>query len=129
MDLDDNQEVLQEVLILPQQLQHDLAYWIEGNDNRERRHSRIGTLRPTDYDQSGLSMPPTQPCDHLIGVYEIGNNPVGRPHGWRQASVTGREPQSMAGDQCQVGSEHSVRVVQEIAAINICSNGFCLEYF
>jgi transposase InsO family protein len=34
LDLDDNREDL----ISPQQLQRDLAFWIEGYRNRERRH-------------------------------------------------------------------------------------------
>jgi transposase InsO family protein len=32
------------VLISPQQLQRDLAFWIEGDYNRERRHSTSGYL-------------------------------------------------------------------------------------
>ena len=47
LDLDDDREVL----ISPQQLQRDLAFWIEGYYNRERRHSTIGYLSPIDYEQ------------------------------------------------------------------------------
>ncbi|MCP9849696.1 hypothetical protein [Cyanobium sp. Morenito 9A2] len=47
MDLDDNREEL----ISPQQLQRDLAFWIEGFYNRERRHSTIGCIRPIDCEQ------------------------------------------------------------------------------
>lgn len=47
LDLDDNR---QEVINL-QQLQRDLAFWIEGYYNRERRHSTIGYLSPIDYEQ------------------------------------------------------------------------------
>ncbi|WP_370593444.1 transposase [Synechococcus sp. BSF8S] len=51
LDLDDNREVL----ISPQQLQRDLAFWIEGYYNRERRHSTIGYHSPIDYEQQFIS--------------------------------------------------------------------------
>ena len=35
----------------PKRLQRDLAFWIEGYYNRERRHSTIGYLSPIDYEQ------------------------------------------------------------------------------
>jgi transposase InsO family protein len=47
LDLDCNREEL----ISPQQLQRDLAFWIEGYYNRERRQSTIGYLSPIDYEQ------------------------------------------------------------------------------
>jgi transposase InsO family protein len=47
LNLDDDREIL----ISPQQLQRDLAFWIEGYYNRERRHSTIGYLSPIDYEQ------------------------------------------------------------------------------
>ena len=47
LDLDDDSKEL----IRPQQLQRDLAFWIEGYYNRERRHSTIGYLSPIDYEQ------------------------------------------------------------------------------
>ncbi len=47
LDLDDDRAVL----ISPQQLHRDLAFWIEGYYNRERRHSTIGYLSPIDYEQ------------------------------------------------------------------------------
>jgi len=47
LDLDDDRHVL----ISPQQLQRDLAFWIEGYYNRERRHSTLGYLSPIDYEQ------------------------------------------------------------------------------
>jgi putative transposase len=47
LDLDDHRDTL----ISPQQLQRDLAFWIEGYYNRERRHSTIGYLSPIDYEQ------------------------------------------------------------------------------
>jgi putative transposase len=47
LGLDDNREEL----ISHQQLQRDLAFWIEGYYNRERRHSTIGYLSPIDYEQ------------------------------------------------------------------------------
>jgi hypothetical protein len=51
MDLDDNRETL----ISPQQLQRDLAFWIEGSYNRERRHSTTGCLSPIDYEQQFIA--------------------------------------------------------------------------
>lgn len=45
--LDDNRKEL----IDSKQLQRDLAFWIEGYYNRERRHSTIGYLSPIDYEQ------------------------------------------------------------------------------
>jgi putative transposase len=47
LDLDEDREDL----LSPQQLQRDWAFWIEGYDNRERRHSAIGYLSPIDYEQ------------------------------------------------------------------------------
>jgi hypothetical protein len=47
LDLDDNREVL----ISPQQLQRDLAFWSEGCYNREGRHATIICIRPIDYEQ------------------------------------------------------------------------------
>ncbi len=46
LELDDNREEL----ISHQQLQRDLAFWIEGYYNRERRHSTIGYISSTDYE-------------------------------------------------------------------------------
>lgn len=51
LDLDDNRDTL----ISPQQLQRDLAFWIEGYYNRERRHSRIDYLSPIDYEQQFIA--------------------------------------------------------------------------
>ena len=51
LDLDDNREVLNS----PQRLQRDLAFWIEGYYNRERRHSTIGYLSPIDYEQQFIA--------------------------------------------------------------------------
>ena len=47
LDLDDNHQML----FSPQQLQRDLAFWIEGDYNNERRHSTIGYLSQIDYEQ------------------------------------------------------------------------------
>jgi transposase InsO family protein len=47
LDLDDDREAL----ISPQQLQRDLAFWIEGYYNRERRHSTIAYFSPIGYEQ------------------------------------------------------------------------------
>ena len=51
LGLDDNREGM----ILPQQLQRDLAFWIEGCYNRDRHHSTIGHLSPIDYEQQFIS--------------------------------------------------------------------------
>jgi transposase InsO family protein len=51
LDLDDNREAL----ISPQQLQLDLAFWIKGYSNRERRHSSIGYLSPIVYEQQSIA--------------------------------------------------------------------------
>jgi putative transposase len=51
LDLDDDRDVL----ISPQQLQRDLAFWIEGYYNRERRHSTIGYMSPIDYEQAFIA--------------------------------------------------------------------------
>ena len=47
LDLDDDRKKR----ISPRELQRDLASWIEGYYNRERRHSTIGYLSPIVYEQ------------------------------------------------------------------------------
>lgn len=47
LDLDDNRDTV----ISPQQQQRDLAFWIEGYDNCECRHSTLGDLSPIGYEQ------------------------------------------------------------------------------
>ena len=42
-------------LISPQQLIRDLAFWIDGYYNRERRHSTIAYLSPIDYEQQFIN--------------------------------------------------------------------------
>lgn len=59
LDLDDNREEL----ISHQQLQRDLAFWIEGYYNRERRHSTIGYLSPIDYEQQLIACPTLTPVN------------------------------------------------------------------
>ena len=51
MDLDDNRETL----ISPQQLQRDLALWIEVDYNRERHQSTICCFSPIDYEQQFIA--------------------------------------------------------------------------
>ena len=51
LDLDDSREEP----ISPQNLQRELAFWIEGYYNRERRHSTIGYLSPIDYEQQFIA--------------------------------------------------------------------------
>ena len=45
------------MLISHQQLQRDLAFWIEGYYNRERPHSTIGYLSTIDYEQQFFAAP------------------------------------------------------------------------
>jgi transposase InsO family protein len=59
LDLDDNREVL----ISPEQLKRNLAFWIEGYDNRERRHSTICYLSPIDYEQRFIADPTLTPVN------------------------------------------------------------------
>ena len=59
LDLDDNREEL----VSPQQLQLDLAFWIEGYYNRERRHSTIGYISPMDYEQRFIASPTLSPMN------------------------------------------------------------------
>jgi len=59
LNLDDDREVL----ISTQQLQRDLAFWIEGYYNRERRHSTIGYLSPIDYEQGWTAARTLNPVD------------------------------------------------------------------
>jgi len=47
LGLDDDAETR----ISPQQLQRDLAFWIDGYYNRERRHSTLNYLSPINYEQ------------------------------------------------------------------------------
>ncbi len=48
-------------LISPQQLIRDLAFWIDGYYNRERRHSTIAYLSPIDYEQQFTNTPTLVP--------------------------------------------------------------------
>ena len=47
LGLDDDAETR----ISPRQLQRELAFWIDGYYNRERRHSTLNYLSPIDYEQ------------------------------------------------------------------------------
>jgi putative transposase len=51
LGLDDDAEIL----ISPQQLQRDLAFWIDGYYNRERRHSKLTYVSPIDYEQQFIA--------------------------------------------------------------------------
>jgi putative transposase len=51
LDLDDDAETLKN----PQKLIRQLAFWIDGYYNRERRHSTIGYLSPIDYEQQFIN--------------------------------------------------------------------------
>jgi len=44
-----------ETLKSPQKLIRQLAFWIDGYYNRERRHSTIGYLSPIDYEQTFIA--------------------------------------------------------------------------
>jgi len=51
LDLDDDAEIG----ISPQRLQRDMDFWIDGDYNRERRHSTLGYLSPIDYEQQFIA--------------------------------------------------------------------------
>jgi transposase InsO family protein len=51
LGLDDAAEILNS----PQQLIRQMAFWIDGYYNRERRHSTIGYLSPIDYEQQFIN--------------------------------------------------------------------------
>jgi putative transposase len=51
LDLDDDAGILNS----PQQLIREMAFWIDGYYNRERRHSTIGYLSPIDYEQQFIN--------------------------------------------------------------------------
>jgi transposase InsO family protein len=51
LELDDDAKPL----ISPQQLIRDLAFWIDGYYNRERRHSTIAYISPIDYEQQFIN--------------------------------------------------------------------------
>jgi transposase InsO family protein len=51
LDLDDDAETMNS----PQQLIRNLAFWIDGYYNRERRHSTIGYLSPINYEQQFIN--------------------------------------------------------------------------
>ena len=51
------------MLISLQQLQRDLAFWIEGYYNRERRHSTIGYISPINYEQLFIAAPTLTPVN------------------------------------------------------------------
>jgi transposase InsO family protein len=51
VDLDDDAKTLKS----PQQLIRQLAFWIDGYYNRERRHSTIGYLSPINYEQQFIN--------------------------------------------------------------------------
>ena len=51
LGLDDDAEILNS----PQQLIRQMAFWIDGYYNRERRHSTIGYLSPIDYEQQRIN--------------------------------------------------------------------------
>ena len=51
LELDNNAKTL----LSPQQLIREMAFWIDGYYNRERRHSTIGYLSPIDYEQQFIN--------------------------------------------------------------------------
>ncbi|MBE9172252.1 hypothetical protein IQ216_03895 [Cyanobium sp. LEGE 06143] len=55
MELELDLDGKREVLISPQQLQHDSAFWIEVYYKRERSHSNIGYHVSIDYEQQFIS--------------------------------------------------------------------------
>ncbi len=59
LDLDNDRAVLKS----PQQLQRNLAFWIEGYYNRERRHSTNGYLSAIDYEQRSTAARTLTPAE------------------------------------------------------------------
>lgn len=53
LDFDDEREEP----ISPQNRQRELAFWIDGYDNRERRHSTIGYLSSIDDEDRSIACP------------------------------------------------------------------------
>ena len=72
LTLDDDREVL----ISPQKLQRDLAFWIEGYYNRERRHSTIGYMSPIDYEQAFIAARTLTPMTPCSVTTELGGTPA-----------------------------------------------------
>lgn len=71
LNLDDNRRDL----VTLQQLQRELAFWIESHYNRERRHSKIGYLSPIDYEQQYLAARTLILRELLRPVHGIGGTP------------------------------------------------------
>ena len=59
LHLDDNREEP----ISPKKLQRELGLWIEGCNNRKRRHSTMGNLSPIDYEQQFIAAPTLTPIN------------------------------------------------------------------
>jgi len=59
LDLDEDAEILNS----PQQLIREMAFWIEGYYNRERRLSTIGYLSPIDYEQQFINTRTLSPVE------------------------------------------------------------------
>jgi transposase InsO family protein len=59
LGLDDAAEILNS----PQQLIRQMAFWIDGYYNRERRHSTIGYLSPIDYEQQFINTRTLSPVE------------------------------------------------------------------
>jgi transposase InsO family protein len=59
LGLDDDAETLNS----PQQLIREMAFWIDGYYNRERRHSTIGYLSPIDYEQQAINTRTLSPVE------------------------------------------------------------------
>jgi transposase InsO family protein len=59
LGLDDAAEIVNS----PQQLIRQMAFWIDGYYNRERRHSTIGYLSPIDYEQQFINTRTLSPVE------------------------------------------------------------------
>jgi len=59
LGLDDDAEILNS----PQQLIREMAFWIDGYYNRERRHSTIGNFSPIDYEQQLINTRTVSPME------------------------------------------------------------------
>lgn len=87
-----------DVLLTPQQLLRDLAFWIESDYNRERRHSTLGYLsRLLTSSSSSL------PVLSLLRIPDRCPSNRGKPRKQRRPSRHLREPRARAGKTLSQG--------------------------
>jgi putative transposase len=61
-----------DLLIPPQQLQRDLAFWIEDYYNRQQPHSIVGHLSPMKYEHRAITAPTLSPVNTRTVPMESG---------------------------------------------------------